>query len=50
MNAELLTHIKEADEEQRGKLREWLSDGMGHSTMTPDFFTSRGIPDDFVNE
>jgi len=50
MNAELLTHIKEADEEQREKLREWLSKGMGHSTMTPDFFTSRGIPDDFVNE
>ena len=50
MNEELLTHIKEADEEQREKLREWLNDGMGHSTMKPAFFTSRGIPDDFVNE
>ena len=50
MNAELLTHIKEADEEQRSKLREWLSKGMGHSTMSPEYFTSRGLPTDFVNE
>ena len=50
MNTELLTHIKEADEEQREKLREWLSEGHGHSIMTPEYFTSRGLPTDFVNK
>jgi len=46
----VLTYIKQADEEQKVKLREWLNEGHGHSTMSPDYFTSRGLPTDFVND
>ena len=46
----VLTYIKQADEESRRLLREWLNSGHGHSTMSPEYFTSRGLPTDFVND
>ena len=45
---QLIEELKKVDDEQRGKLLSWLNDGAGHTVASLEYYTSKGIPADFV--
>ena len=50
MNEELIEKLRSMNDERKELLRDWLSDGKGHSNMPPEWFIKRGIPSDFMED
>ena len=45
---QLIEKLEQANDEQKGELLSWLNDGAGHTVAGLEYYTSKGIPTDFV--
>ena len=45
---QLIEKLEQANDEQKGELLSWLKDGAGHTVAGLEYYTSKGIPADFV--
>ena len=45
---QLIEKLEQANDEQKSELLSWLNDGAGHTVAGLEYYTSKGIPTDFV--